>query len=317
MRQRGDRRVGLRDTQRRCAPDLCRSRRRGHRALGADPRASVVRRPSPRDRARRRVAVSDGSHRRRAGQCRRLAARSVRGRTHRRGGVGSRRGRHAQPHGVDGGRVPLARAARLSAQRRPSLLRRRRRGGGQRSRGAVGRRGARRRDPLRLRAHRGRRSPPRRRGPPQHRRDRGREGCCVAPAAGTRHPGPRFDAIRRGQRARQDGQDRVPTRGVPPGAALPRAVARASGVARARRRHDRGAARRVGDRRVARPSAQPGRSALPARMHTRDVLAERGRHEGSAEDERDPRHHRHRRRHPHDAGRAHRRGHGSSTSGAR
>ena len=91
---------------------------------------------------------------------------------------------------------------------RPPVLRRRRRGGGQRPRCAMGRRRARRRDPLRLRADRERRPPSRQRGQSQHRRDRRREGCGVATAAAARHAGPRLDAVRLGQRAREGGQGR-------------------------------------------------------------------------------------------------------------
>ena len=70
-------------------------------------RASLV----ARDRGQRpdrADAAADGPHRRRAGEPRRLAARSVRRRARRRRGVGPRRGRHAQPHRVDGGGVPRA-----------------------------------------------------------------------------------------------------------------------------------------------------------------------------------------------------------------
>ena len=212
----GHRRVRLRDAQRRRPADLRRGRRRRHRALGADARPRLVRRPHPGHRSRGALAVPDGSHRRRARQRRRLAARPVRRRADRRRGVGPRRGRHAQPHGVDGGRVPLARAARLPAQGRPAVLRRRRRGGGQRPRRALGGRRAPRRHPLRLPADRERRSASRQRGQSQHRRERRREGRGVATAAGARHAGPRLDAVRLGQRTRQGGQGRVAARRVPP-----------------------------------------------------------------------------------------------------
>ena len=65
-------------------------------------------------RSDRADAAADGPHRRRAGEPRRLAARSVRRRDRRRRDLGPGRGRHAQPHRDDGGRVPRPRALRAS-----------------------------------------------------------------------------------------------------------------------------------------------------------------------------------------------------------
>ncbi len=102
-----------------------------------------------------------------------------------------------------------------------------------------------------------------------------------------------------------------------PDAAVPRVVARAGGVARAVGRHDRRPARRVGDRRAAGGPAGQGVEGLPPRLHAHHVLAERGRHQGSAQDQRDPRPRRHRRRRAHDARRAHRRSDRAPPCGAR
>ena len=78
--------------------------------------------PEPRrahrgHRPRRADAAADGPHRRRAGEPRRLEPRSVRRRARRRLRVGPRRGRHAQPHRVAGGRVPPPRRQRVPAAR--------------------------------------------------------------------------------------------------------------------------------------------------------------------------------------------------------
>ena len=64
----------------------------------------------------------------------RLVARPVRRRARRRRGVGPRRDRHAQPHGVDGGGLPsISPAAGSGPKGDADLLRRRRRGGGRRT----------------------------------------------------------------------------------------------------------------------------------------------------------------------------------------
>ena len=93
------------------------------------PGPGLDRRPHRGLRPRRPDAVPDGPHRRRAGQSRRLVARPVRRRADRRRGVGAGRDRHAQPHLVDGRRVPAPRDHRLQAEGHADLLRRRRRGG--------------------------------------------------------------------------------------------------------------------------------------------------------------------------------------------
>ena len=95
-----------------------------------------TRAPGPREPRRahrgqrpdRADAAADGPHRRRARERRRLAARPVRRRARRRRGVGPRRGRHAQPHRDDGGRVPQPRALGLHAARHARVPRGRRRG---------------------------------------------------------------------------------------------------------------------------------------------------------------------------------------------
>ena len=110
------------------------------RIEGTDPDAPV---PAP-----------DGPHRRRAREPRRVEPRPVRRRDRRRVRLGPRRGRHAQRHRHDGGRVPPARRLRLQAEGHAHLPRGRRRGGA----GHVGRQVARRerarRRVRRLRAHR-------------------------------------------------------------------------------------------------------------------------------------------------------------------
>ena len=76
-------------------------------------RARLARGPHRGQRSRRAEPVPDGPHRRRAGQRERLVARSVRWRAGRRRGVGQGRGRHAQPHRVDGRRLPPSGRDRL------------------------------------------------------------------------------------------------------------------------------------------------------------------------------------------------------------
>ena len=133
LRQRRHARLGRGDPQRRPPADLPRGRRPRRRSAST-PRPGG-RRSSPASRAPTRGAraVPDGPHRRRARQPRGLVARPVRRRAGRRRGVGPRRDRHAQPHGVDGGRLPPPGHRGLPAQGRPDLLRRRRRGGRRRS----------------------------------------------------------------------------------------------------------------------------------------------------------------------------------------
>ena len=218
----------------------------------------------------------------------------------RRRGVGSRRDRHAQPHGVDGGRLPPARHARVPAARRPHLLRRRRRGGGQRARRAVDGRPRARRDPGRLRAHRERRAALagrarrryvgvnvgekgvawrrlRVRGTPGHGSMPFRSDNALVKAAAVvqrlaeYRPAPRFHELWR---------ERVETLGVDDELAAMLLDPRA-------------------DRRGARCAAELGRGGSPPRLHAHHVLAER--QPRRREDERDPRLRRHRGRHPHAA----------------
>ena len=110
VRQRRHARVGARVAQRRPARAVSRRHRSRPRALRRAAGPREPRRAHRGQRSDRADAVADGSHRRRAREPRRLAARSVRRRARRRRGVGPRRGRHAEPHRDDGGRVPRARA---------------------------------------------------------------------------------------------------------------------------------------------------------------------------------------------------------------
>ena len=118
---------GFEIAQRRRARAVPRRHRPRPRALRGAARTREPRRAHRRQRPDRADAAADGPHRRRAGEPRRLAARSVRRRDHRRRGLGPRRGRHAEPHRDDGGRVPRSsrvpasrRAARSSTSRSPT-----------------------------------------------------------------------------------------------------------------------------------------------------------------------------------------------------
>ena len=139
--------------------------------------------------------VPDGPHRRRAGEPRRLEPRPVRRRARRRRGVGPWRGRHAQPHRVDGGRVPAPRPPRLPPAGDLIYFAVADEESGQRARCAVDGRPRARRDPCRLRAHRERRAPLRTAGGAVRRRQRRREGRRLAPAARARHTRPRLGAV--------------------------------------------------------------------------------------------------------------------------
>ena len=221
------------------------------------------------------------------------------GRGDRRRGVGSWCDRHAQSHVVDGRRVQATRHGGVPAEGRPDLLRRRRRGGRWRVGSRVDGRPPLGRDRGRLRAHRTRWlvvGRPRRHaiGHGQRRR----EGSGVASPAHLGYTRPRIDAVRLGQRPRQGRRGRPADRRLSPGGAHRRPVDRAGRRdALARRspdgtqvtRHDLGHAGRV---------ARAGRPHLP-RPHPHDVLAERRARR--PEDQHDPRHGRHRRRHPHGA----------------
>ena len=189
---------GFEIAQRRCAPDVPRGRRARRRALRSAPWPRFGGGAHRGFRPVGAVAVPDGPHRRRARQPGGLEARSVRGRTDRRRGVGSGGDRHAQPDLVDGGRLSPPGTIRVPATRRPDLLRGRRRGGGRGVGCGVDVRAPSRRDRCRLlrdRAGRlvdGRRT----RAAPRHGQRR-REGHGVAQAPRARHARPRLDAVRR------------------------------------------------------------------------------------------------------------------------
>ena len=120
VRQRRHPRLRRGDAQLRSARHLPRRRRPRRRTVHAAAGTRLDGRPDRGNRSRRSVAVPDGPHRCRAGESRRLAQRPVRRRGDRRRGVGSRRHRHAQPHLVDGRRVPAARRPRGSDPRATS-----------------------------------------------------------------------------------------------------------------------------------------------------------------------------------------------------
>ena len=128
--------------------------------LRAPARAAPPWWPRSRAATRTRPALALlGPHRRRPRQRRGLAPRPLRRRDHRRRGVGPGRGRHAQPHGVDGrGRAPSGRRG-IPARGRPPVHRRGRRGGPRHPRRPVADRAHRRRGALRLPHHRGGRLP--------------------------------------------------------------------------------------------------------------------------------------------------------------
>ena len=134
---------------------------RRHRALRAGPRPRVDGGADRWLRSGRSQPLPDGPHRCRPGPRGRVAERSVRWRVDRRRGLGTRRSRHAEPHGIDGGVVsPTGRRGRrrtVPPDGRPDLLRRRRRGVGQCPRRTLDGRPPSRCDPRRLRAHRERR----------------------------------------------------------------------------------------------------------------------------------------------------------------
>ena len=79
-------------------------------------RTSIVARIEGHDPGRT-PRLPDGPHRRRAGQRGRLGRGPLRGRAHRRRAVGSRGGRHAEPHRLDGGGRPPPGVARPAAAR--------------------------------------------------------------------------------------------------------------------------------------------------------------------------------------------------------
>ena len=163
----------------------------------------------------------------------------------------------------------------LPAARRPHLLRRRRRGGRRGVGCGVDVRAPSRRDRRRLLRDRARRLVDRRRARPAPRHgQRRREGHGVAQAPRHRHAGPRLDAVRRRQRARQGGRDREPPCRVPAGAADQRHLPAAG----RHHEHAGGAARGAGrprpDRRRAGDAARADRPLVP-RPHAHDAVAQR------------------------------------------
>ena len=191
------------------------------------------------------------------------------------------------------------------------LLRRRRRGVGQRPRHAMDGRPRTRRRVRRLRAHRERWAALRTQGTAVGRHQRGGEGRRLAAAARARERPVTVSAPFKANNALMTAAAVIQRhRRLSARASLPRAVAHPRRHPRRRRGDPRRAARPRADRRVPRrsPGAGPGRA--PARVHAHDVLVQHHR-AGCAvrrfghtdEDQRDPRLRRHRRRHPHPAGR--------------
>ena len=226
----------------------------------------------------------------------------VRRRADRRRGVGPRRDRHAQHHGVDGGRrsAQLARSG-LAAEGHADLLRRRRRGG----RRQLGRR-VDVRPPLGRdraattcspRSAAGRRS-----GRDDVRHvvvNTGEKGIAWRRLRVARHAGARLDAVRRRQRADQGGRG-----GAPAGRTTARSR-RSPTCGRRRSRRCRCpttcSAGLLDPARIWATLRDPAAAAgahLP-RPHAHDVLAER--RPRRAEDEHHPRRRRPRGRHPHRA----------------
>ena len=144
---------------------------------------------------------------------------------------------------------------------------------------------------------------------------RGREGRGVATAARAGHARPRIGAVSQRQRAREGRGRRAAARGVPPAPRfheLWRERVETLGV------DDELAAMLLDPAQIdavlaAMPSS--GHGGAPPRVHAHHVLPERDSWPG--EDERDPRLHRHRGRHPHAARRGRRRGAGTPRRGAR
>ena len=160
----------------------------------------------------------------------------------RRRGVGPRRGRHAQPHGVDGRRVPRPRRPRVPATGDLLYFA----VADEEAGSAHGARWVADHHPDAIRCdylltesgglHDGPPEAPGSASPSARRVWRG-GGCgCAARRA-------RLDAVPHRQRARQGGRRRAAPRRVPAGAPLPRAVAGQVDVARPRRRPEGGAAR--------------------------------------------------------------------------
>ena len=295
MRQRRHAGIGIRVAQRRRARAVPRRHRSRPRALLGAPRA---REPGRAHRGHRPAGADtplDGSHRRRPGQRRRLAARSVRRRGHRRRDLGSRRGRHAEPHGDDGRRVPVAGAQRVPAARDARVSRGCRRGepghlGCRASLAARDRRRARR-----LRRDRGRRFPDAVVERTAAAGDRRREGFVLVPHRGARDTGARVATVPDRQRARDRGGDRPAPRRVPPTDDGARHVAPLHRRRRLRAGMERAPARRVDAARLLRGAADRA-GASGARVHAHDVRADGDprRHE----DQRHSRPHRRRSRHP-------------------
>ena len=232
-------------------------------------------------------------------------ARSVRRRGHRRRRVGPRRGRHAEPHRDDGGRVPRARRVRASRRAARSCTSR-----------SPTRRTSARGAPSTCSTTRTTRCAPTTSSPKRAAsrcRPRaglglpvivGREGFVLVPHHGARHARARVATVPHRQRAGHRGRDREAARRVPAADADPRHVAPLHRGRRLRTRLERAPARRGDARRLLRGA--PDRSGPPgARVHAHDVRAHG--HPRRHEDERDPRLGRGRGRHPHAARPARRR----------
>ena len=295
----------------------------GHEARSADRAADVPRgrraRPRARSRPRRAERTSSPASRAPTPRRRRLLLMGhtdvvpvnpdgwrhdpVRRRAHRRRGVGPRRGRHAQPHRVDGGRHQAPRRRRASARRARSST----------SASPTRRRSARygadhlveheaRRRARRLRDHRvGRHPDPEPDAGCKLPVIVGEKGShwCTLRVTGT--PGPRLAALQDRQRAGQGGRGRAPPRRVRARDADPRHLApvpRGHGLPRA----SSSAPLLDPDRlRGAAATTLPlGHGPPVPRVHPHDVRADDRprRHE----DQRHPRPRRPRDRHPHAAG---------------
>ena len=225
----------------------------------------------------------------------------VRRRARRRRGVGPRRHRHAEPHGLDGGRVPAPRQRRLPAEGHAHLLRRRRRGGRRRTGARSGWSTTTGTTPSAATTC----SP---------RSAAGRRSAATAPAASPSTSREKGIAWRRlrvrgtpGHGSMPFGADNALVKAaevvrrladVPPGVADRRRCGRRRSTAmRTARRPEAGLldpAAHLGDARRAAAAARAPR-ATPARTRRFSPNVVHGGQKTNI----DPRHHRHRRRHPH------------------